>query len=412
MTLRSFMTPLAPSAALFAVCSSSAAQGIPCSYEIAHVIQAPPCGGQPQPTSALAISPNGRYVCGYYCACICINYRSFVYDTQTGVFTTLPLPAGMTTSMANDVSDAGVVVGFVGGTLVEQGYVYSVHTGTYTFLPSGVPQGVCKATGINASGTVCGYRGIGGPPDYPTSAFIWSEKEGFADLGLLDGMSTGASDIAEDGMVAIGVGAGLAAYIWDGGQRTTRIGLPAGADSISAHGIGDGEHVVGTSLYLSGPLTWAVPLEFRDGVLEPLPVLAEPNTSCTALAVASTGLIVGGCRPLINDNWRPCVWLGGQIRDIEPIIIPAPGLSIDAAAAVGDQGTIVCGGRSGASVVSLVLQPVQGKPGDTNCDRTVNIDDLLTIIQWWGPGPAFADINGDRIVDLLDLLIVIDNWSS
>lgn len=54
-------------------------------------------------------------------------------------------------------------------------------------------------------------------------------------------------------------------------------------------------------------------------------------------------------------------------------------------------------------------------PGDVNHDGLVNVDDLLAVINDWGPCPqpprtCPADVNGDGAVNVNDLLIVINNW--
>lgn len=51
-------------------------------------------------------------------------------------------------------------------------------------------------------------------------------------------------------------------------------------------------------------------------------------------------------------------------------------------------------------------------PGDTNQSGTVDVDDLLAVINAWGPcaPPCPADINGDGIVNVDDLLAVINAW--
>jgi hypothetical protein len=49
---------------------------------------------------------------------------------------------------------------------------------------------------------------------------------------------------------------------------------------------------------------------------------------------------------------------------------------------------------------------------DSNCDKQVDVDDLLDVINHWnlqGGGPA--NFNADGIVGVPDLMIVIDNWS-
>jgi hydroxyacylglutathione hydrolase len=50
-------------------------------------------------------------------------------------------------------------------------------------------------------------------------------------------------------------------------------------------------------------------------------------------------------------------------------------------------------------------------PADINTDGTVNVIDLLSIINNWGPNPGHpADINDDGVVNVADLLIVISAW--
>ena len=50
-------------------------------------------------------------------------------------------------------------------------------------------------------------------------------------------------------------------------------------------------------------------------------------------------------------------------------------------------------------------------PGDVNGDLHVNGDDLLRVINSWGPCPSCAaDFNGDGVVDVADLLFVINHW--
>lgn len=53
-------------------------------------------------------------------------------------------------------------------------------------------------------------------------------------------------------------------------------------------------------------------------------------------------------------------------------------------------------------------------PGDINGDGSVNIDDLLAIINNWNatgrPGTVQGDANGDGVVNIDDLLMVINHW--
>lgn len=68
---------------------------------------------------------------------------------------------------------------------------------------------------------------------------------------------------------------------------------------------------------------------------------------------------------------------------------------------------------------AALLTPVPPLPGDTNCDWTVDVVDLLNVINAWGPyqgsdggGTGSPDLNSDGSVNVDDLLLVINGWSS
>ena len=68
-------------------------------------------------------------------------------------------------------------------------------------------------------------------------------------------------------------------------------------------------------------------------------------------------------------------------------------------------------------LVAALLTPLPPVFGDTNCDRLVNIDDLVAVITAWGTSPApipfsgSPDVNSDGIVNIDDLVDVITHWS-
>jgi len=49
-------------------------------------------------------------------------------------------------------------------------------------------------------------------------------------------------------------------------------------------------------------------------------------------------------------------------------------------------------------------------PADVNADGSVNVSDLLTVIEAWGGSNPSADINSDGIVNVADLLEVVGTW--
>lgn len=66
-------------------------------------------------------------------------------------------------------------------------------------------------------------------------------------------------------------------------------------------------------------------------------------------------------------------------------------------------------------VLTEYVDAMLGGPGDVNVDGTVNVMDLLAVINAWGPCPPQpsgcpADLNNDGGVNVADLLDVINNW--
>ena len=47
---------------------------------------------------------------------------------------------------------------------------------------------------------------------------------------------------------------------------------------------------------------------------------------------------------------------------------------------------------------------------DVNGDGTVDVSDLLSVIDQWGQGGSAADINSDGTVDVTDLLLIVGSW--
>ena len=72
---------------------------------------------------------------------------------------------------------------------------------------------------------------------------------------------------------------------------------------------------------------------------------------------------------------------------------------------------LVAGDRDGTiRCLSGGVDAIVFNPADINEDGSVNVIDLLFIIDQWGQTDSPADINGDGIVNVSDLLMVIDNW--
>jgi uncharacterized membrane protein len=390
-----------------------------CSYEISHVIQAPaiPPGDSPD-TTATAISPSGRYVCGY----ISIpggSTRAFAYDAQSRQFMVLPLPTGGVSSMAWDVNDAGLAVGsywVTGGIAPQRGFVYSISAAQYIAELMPYPGASwCVANAINSKNEVCGFRSIGSKGDTmnPKTAFRWSTESGFEDdLGLIDGHNTFGVDIAEDGAIAVEVELGTPPHIWQGKQLVNVGGLKGAAGSFLG-AIRAADHAVGNSQFIvQGQPFWNTAFEFHNGSVRALPALDAVNESCMALAIGEGGVIFGGCGPNGGQGtWKPCAWVSGEIIALNDLLAPVPGISVRLVLDASLTGRVVCDAFGPTGYVSVILDPAAGSTGDTNCDASVNLDDLIAVILDWGKTDSPADVNHDQIVDVVDLSIVIEHWT-
>ena len=63
----------------------------------------------------------------------------------------------------------------------------------------------------------------------------------------------------------------------------------------------------------------------------------------------------------------------------------------------------------GLELEVIVAEP-SGVPGDIDGDGSVNVTDLLQVLNEWGCTCCITDINGDGRTDVTDLLAVISNW--
>ena len=100
-------------------------------------------------------------------------------------------------------------------------------------------------------------------------------------------------------------------------------------------------------------------------------------------------------------------WLAGQGVDVS-------GWDLGSATAISDDGKVIAGWGFGPDgLQGWVVELESELPADVNNDGVVGVDDLLMVINDWGPCMIFcpADINDDGAVDVDDLLAVIEGWT-
>jgi uncharacterized membrane protein len=412
--MKPFIIKLALTVACLSLWPSPVSGQIPCAYEITHIIEPPPCGIGSTNLSPTAISPNGQYVCGYYWTCLSFNDRSFVYDTATKEFTTIPNPPGISISTALDVNDAGCVAGAHGGVAGDFGYIYDLQTGEFTNIPPAIENGTCVITSINANGSVCGWRSIGEPLDNIYNAFIWSKDAGVTDLGVMNGPRSFALSINDSNVVVGYTGTGSGAlnvrvFQYSGGELNV-FGPVPGALTSSAGAVDNQGRIMMNGIVQLSPSVILNGFIVEDNVftqqfpLSGFRTLQRRGMNNNQIVVGNSG------NPSLGT--APTVWINTIPINFSLLTASIEGVEIGYGRDVSDAGVIVAGAAIWGSPIALVLSPIGRLFGDADCDADVDVDDLIKVINTWGECTGCeADFTVDGSVDLLDLLVVIDNWA-
>ena len=384
---------------------------IPCSYDVQIIASPLDCGLGTVNTVGLGLNENGAVV-GYY-KCPLWNHTEAFLWTADGGFVTLQRPQGVSSAIAVDINDEGIICGtvFVSG-LDNRGFVYE--NGEWTILPPvvDVPGARSSAAAINNAGVVAGQRSLTEEPN-PQNAYIWSAEKGFTDLGVMKGGVSRATGITERGDV-VGSTGGLAspgqeAFLWQDGELILLGYVPQGISSwaiaVSSHGkIAGGGLMDPDKSDLPGqPAFW------EDGIWELLGVLPGCDIGGSRDA-NDLGMVVGSCTEPDNTK-RAFVWAMGRMFDLNDLVPKALDISLQRAKGINDAGQIVTDGDDEAGEnVSFLLTPTVAPLGDLDGDCVVGVSDLLILLGEWGQRDSPADLNGDGIVGVKDLLILLGNW--
>ena len=219
-------------------------------------------------------------------------------------------------SRANDINDAGVIVGDAEpstGTSTRLGYRWTAATGMVA-LPVPANTRVSEAKAINNAGQIVGYiQGQDAPGAAGLErAVLWNGST-IVDLGLLPGaVASVANDINNDGVV---VGTAMLsngaprAFIWTptGGLKDlgTLPGDLLGGPQSEAFGINDNGDIVGSSRATS---TFAPAVLWRNGQIIALPALTTGREGGVARAINNLGQIVGRVEVIPSGGTHAVLW--------------------------------------------------------------------------------------------------------
>jgi probable HAF family extracellular repeat protein len=225
------------------------------------------------------------------------------------------LPGGTLYSSAQDLNDAGQVVGISDSSNGGRAFVWE--SGRMSELPATTTTSTSSgAMAVNRAGDIAGYSR--GPDPYSGRAILW--RNGVpTDLGDLPGGydRSFATDLNDNGSVVGSSSArienlrtdfkGTLGFIWREGVMTSLGDLPRGLEGSSALAVNNRDQVVGTSM-----------------------------TDCLG----------GGCGPDYNGTSHAFIWEDGVMWDLNDLLIGPqptgiPGLVLVSANDINDDGWIV-----------------------------------------------------------------------
>lgn len=297
------------------------------------------------------------------------NYHAFV---STGGSPTDLGTLGGSTSSATSINDLGQIVGgsYVGGDAYYHGFI--VNGGSMSALPG---PDYLRASAINNAGTVAGEMTVSTPDGDQVHAYTYSNGS-FTDLGTLpigDGSRAmginNAGDVVGAANNVIGGAPNFPEdpfMVHDGKMidlGTLDVnGIWSGATAINDHGQIVG--YAGLAYYPANPaeLYPQTAFLYQNGVLTNLGGLA-PHWSSTATDINNLGQIVGSAN-LSDVLSHGFLYQNGKMIDLNTLIDPATGWTIEGAAAINDLQQIAATAcRNGVcQAVRLDLVPAVPEP--------------------------------------------------
>jgi len=397
-----------------------------CTYEVQAILRAQPC--EPfalRSVSVLGLNELGQAV-GTITGCDDPNLRSpFVWAEDFGVIE-LPMPAGFVDGEARAINNVGGSDGIGQIICSLRHFTAPQHTaflyddGQWTIIPPTFGH-YSSAQSINDLGQVTGVR----MTENGLCGFRWQSGTFTNIQPAQQGAFALANDINAKGHVAGELAGPNSAFVWDGKNLFDLGSILSGPSAFAI------------ALNLQGDMTGGafVPIG-RSGRTQLHAFIFDSRTG-QDLAIppgfdASIGIDINDARQVLvraNDFRSPggaqtYLWQNDALDAVDQLVEPPAGVTVGRfAEAVNNHGQIVVNGEFNGESVGLIIGPSLRRPGDVNLDCFVDSNDLLTVIESWGPcpqlGSCLADVvcsatlqpPGDGTVDGADLAFVLGNWA-
>ncbi len=286
--------------------------------------------------------------------------------TVGGGIVGLPNLSGRAYAVANDANDKGIVVGTAADTFFGSNRLPVMwQNGQVTQLPLPPGESIGDATGVNSVGIIVGSVDGG-------SLQQGCIYKGPASAVITETTSTGCTFVTAFGIndsgriVGFGIDPNNAArnvgIVLDFGQTTAfEVGAIPGANGAIAFGVGNGGHVVGSTMMNQGsgtPFIWSD----ADGI-RAIP-LATGTSEGSARAVNSSGWVVGQDSSAFSI---PFLWDGTTTYRLADLLPAGSGWDLSmntssSAEGISDAGVIVGTGVHNGETHAYAMVPVQGTP--------------------------------------------------
>jgi uncharacterized membrane protein len=408
-------TLCAAAAMVFVTALAQAQPKCPPRYR-AQVLTGPQCpGGGMAITIGTAINELGQAAGRYTCVG---PYYPWVWTSGPSV-TPIGLPPGATDGYPGGINEVigpdglGQVVmsGPVLSVLGFRGFIY--HNGQWTMLDALPDADQAFASAINNAGVT-----VGTSHNTVTTGTIkavrWMLGSSTPEELPIPTPKSWASSINESGAITGWMGISTTtdalAFVLDG-DKLIDLGPVPGGYTSEGKDINSLNEVVGSGYIGNPPVpnSPSVAFHWKDGKMTVLPNLPGTALGASAHGINDHGLIIGNC----DFTWT--IWVDGEPHALYPLVVNhqefygfQPNSLNNAGQIIGD------GAKISTGDVGVILNPLPPVVGDVDCDRKVNVNDLLGVIHGWGrcpPSGCAPDLNGDGTVNQLDLVIVIENWS-